>query len=51
MEQRDTKLKGIYNGPYKKISKAYKKEEKTANRILWIVIEKRGRSRNSVQFI
>lgn len=39
-EKRDAKVKEIYNGTNKKINKVYKKEEKVANRILWIVIQK-----------
>ncbi|PVH74222.1 hypothetical protein DL98DRAFT_658957 [Cadophora sp. DSE1049] len=37
-EKREKKVKEIYGKVDKKIEKAYKKEEKVANRILWIVI-------------
>lgn len=33
-------MKEIYGGADKKIEKAYEKEEKIANRILWVVITK-----------
>lgn len=42
IEKRDIKLNEIYKTADKKVSKAYKREERTTNRILWIVIEKIG---------
>lgn len=37
---REKKIKEIYKGLDKKMEKVYKKEEKVANRILWIVVTK-----------
>lgn len=37
---REKKVKEIYKGSDKKMEKVYKKEEKVANRILWIVVTK-----------
>ncbi|KAH9206324.1 hypothetical protein DL95DRAFT_315802 [Leptodontidium sp. 2 PMI_412] len=39
-EKREKAVKEIYGGADKKMKNAYKKEEKVANRILWIVIAK-----------
>ncbi|KAL5331379.1 hypothetical protein ACEPPN_000909 [Leptodophora sp. 'Broadleaf-Isolate-01'] len=39
-EKREKAVKEIYGGADKKMKNAYKKEEKVANRILWIVITK-----------
>ena len=40
LEKRDAAIANIYKGADKKVNKVYKKEEKVANRILWIVIHK-----------
>jgi hypothetical protein len=40
LEKRDAAIAEIYKGTDKKMNKAFKKEEKVANRILWIVINK-----------
>lgn len=40
LEKRDAAIADIYKGTDKKMNKVYKKEEKVANRILWIVIHK-----------
>ena len=42
--QRDMRVEEIYKDADKKLSKAYKKEEKITNRILWIVVDKIDRS-------
>ena len=42
VDKRDVKVKELHKGIDKKMDKAYKKEEKAANRILWIVIDRIG---------
>lgn len=40
MQRRDTAIANLYKDADRKMNKVYKKEEKVANRILWIVITK-----------
>ena len=40
MQRRDTAIANLYKDADKKMNKVYKKEEKVANRILWIVVTK-----------